>query len=441
MILYNLVQEVRINEAFIEAKCSIINAISSFAKSAPSHFMDYIPQIITNFDEIIDYVDENVNIELIIAYQSLMVSIDKAEKAQQKSTGNSLNLAKQLWIKDILPKFEKIFNESNLKIEVVNILESIYGIIDYFGRDMFIENNSLERIFNMVKTLLEFKATCQMKNEEDDLEEDEIDHDAEILDHVSDIFMITAEKLENDFHNILTALMPILKKYLSIKRTLGDRAIVFGCLADTLKYCKITIKFYFEYLLNAISENSKANMKIKDDELFRNMAFLLGVMFENEPTFCKDFFNASLNQLHVIFENAGKMGKENVIAALCRITYSLHLGYGDEILTKIIDTVYSNSPLINDYQENSTVFKFSEYLSNIADIQFYNNYANKVFDVIKYLILNKLKCQLKDEDIKQIKAFLEKLNNNIEIKNKFDEFVSKLNEEERGSLINTLQNA
>jgi hypothetical protein len=80
------VQEVRINEAFVQAKCSIINAISSFAKSAPSQFMDYIPQIITNFDEIIDYVDENVNIELIIAYQSLMVSIDKAEKAATKNS-------------------------------------------------------------------------------------------------------------------------------------------------------------------------------------------------------------------------------------------------------------------------------------------------------------------------------------------------------------------
>ena len=257
-----------------------------------------------------------------------MVSIDKAEKAANKNSGNSLNLAKQLWMKDILPKFKKIFSESNLKIEIVNVLESIYGIIDYFGKEMFIENNLLERIFTKIKTLLGFKATCQLKNEEEDLEEDEIDHDAEILDHVSDIFMITAEKLQNDFHPILSGLMPILKKYLSTKRSLGDRAIVFGCLADTLKYCKITIKFYFEFLLSAITENTKANLKMKDDELFRNMAYLLGTMFENDPAFCKDFFNASLNQLHLIFENAGKMGKENVIAALCRIAYSLQLAYG-----------------------------------------------------------------------------------------------------------------
>ena len=93
---------------------------------------------------------------------------------------------------------------------------------------MFIENNSLERIFKMIKTLLEYKANCQIKNEEEDLEEDEIDHDAEILDHVSDIFMITAEKLQNDFHPILCNLMENLKKYLSTKRSLGDRAIVFG---------------------------------------------------------------------------------------------------------------------------------------------------------------------------------------------------------------------
>ncbi len=403
--------------------------------------MDYIPLIITNFDEIIDYVDENVNIELIIAYQSLMVSIDKAEKAANKNSGNSLNLAKQLWMKDILPKFEKIFNESNLKIEVVNVLESIYGIIDYFGKEMFIENNSLERIFTMIKTLLEYKATCQIKNEEEDLEEDEIDHDAEILDHVSDIFMITAEKLENDFHPILSSLMDILKKYLNTKRSLGDRAIVFGCLADTLKYCKITIKFYFEFLLKAITENTKANLKTKDDELFRNMAFLLGVMFENESAFCKDFFNASLNQLHLIYENAGKMGKENVIASLCRVAYSLQLNYEDEILKKIIDSIFTNCPLINDYQENITIFKLTEYLSSVAGLDFYNKYSNKIFEVMKYLVNNKLKCQLKDEDLKRIKALLEKLSMNNDIKNMFDGYMSTLNEEERGTFINNLATA
>jgi len=371
-----------------------------------------------------------------------MVSIDKAEKAANKNSGgNSLNLAKQLWLKDILPKFEKIFSESNLKIEIVNVLESLYGIIDYFGREMFIENNSLERIFTMIKSLLEFKATCQMKNEEEDLEEDEIDHDAEILDHVSDIFMITAEKLQNDFHPILSSLMPLLKKYLSTKRSLGDRAIVFGCLADTLKYCKITIKFYFEFLLNAITENSKANLKVKDDELFRNMAFLLGVMFENDPLFSKDFFNASLNQLHLIFEHAGKMGKENVIAALCRIAFSLQLSYSNEILLKIIDIVFANVPLINDFQENINVFKFADYLTNIADIQFYNKFGVKVFEVVKFLVLNKLKCQLKDEEIKQIKVMLEKLNNNEVIKAILDAFLAGLSEEERGNFVNVLQTA
>ena len=159
--------------------------------------------------------------------------------------------------------------------------------------------DTMERIFKMVKTLLEFKATCQIKNDEDDLEEDEIDHDAEILDHVCDIFMITAEKLENDFHPILASFMEILKKYLSVNRSLGDRATFFGCLADVFTHCKITPKFYFEFLLKSITENTKKNLKTKDDELFRNMAFLIGVMYEADPQEFKDFFNAAMNQLMI----------------------------------------------------------------------------------------------------------------------------------------------
>ena len=419
-------------------------AISKFARSCPSQFLKYIEEILKNFDDITDYVDENVNIELIIAYQSLLVSIDKAEKANlsENQTHQTLNLARKLWMNDILPKFERIFQNSDLKIEVVNVLESIYGIINYFGRDLFIDNNSLERIFNMIKTLLEFKATCQIKNDEEDLEEDEIDHDAEILDHISDVLMITAEKLENDFHPILSGLMDLLKKYLSVKRSLGDRSTVFGCLADTLKYCKITAKFYLEFLLKIISDNIKENMKNKDDDLFRNMAFLIGVLFESNPDAAKDYFNACMNQLQTVYENSQRMGKDNVIASLCRISIAMNLNFSDEnnseIFKKIIDTVFTNCPLISDYHENVTVFKFIEYIYDKFDLEYYNKYSMKMFEVIKYLLINELKCGITSEILINIKTLLEKINTNQTIKVYFENFLNSMNNEEKEKFINTI---
>ena len=116
------------------------------------------------------------------------------------------------------------------------------------------------------------------------------------------------------------------------------------------------------------------------------------------------------------------------------------IGLRDEILSKIIDSVFTNVPLNNDFNENLTVLKFVDYLSNIADIHFYNKYALKVFDVLKYLVLNKLKCQLKDEEIKHIKAILEKLNNNEQLKTIFDGFLAGLSEEERENFVNSIQN-
>ncbi len=439
-------QEIKVNEAFVEAKCSVINAISSFAKSSPQKFLIYIEEILKNFDEIIDYVEENVNIELIIAYQSLLVSIDKAERANNPNSENSqsLTLAKKLWMNDILPKFEKIFEDSNLKIEVVNVLESIYGIIDYFGKNLFINNNSMERIFKIVKTLLEFKATCQIKNDEDDLEEDEIDHDAEILDHVCDIFMIVAEKLGNDFHPILASFMEILKKYLSVNRSIGDRATFFGCLADVFTHCKITPKFYFEFLLKSITENTKKNLKAKDDELFRNMAFLLGVMYEADALEFKDFFNPTMNQLMIIYENSGKMGKENVLAALCRISYSLKLDFSNttrEILTKITESVFSNVPLVGDFHENLTIFYFIEYIYNKLDDSAYNKYWSRIFEVLKYMILNKNKMTLKSEDLKRVKNLLEIFDKSSKIKTLMDASLILLTPEEKENFIVTINSA
>ena len=89
------------------------------------------------------------------------------------------------------------------------------------------------------------------------------------------------------------------------------------------------------------------------------MAFLIGVMYEADPAAFKDFFNSSMNQLMIIYENAGTKGKENVLASLCRITYSLKLDFSEgtkEILCKILESVFSNCPLVGDFLENLTIF-------------------------------------------------------------------------------------
>ena len=156
------IEDVYVNDAFVDAKCSVILAITNFAKASPTSFVNYIQDVFINFESLWNYVHDNVNLEMIMAYQSLIVSINDAEekiKLVNSQTGdNTESLAKKIWVGDVFPKYERVFEESDLKEEVCKVLESVHEIINHFGKSLFINNNTLEKIIGMCVSLLENKA-------------------------------------------------------------------------------------------------------------------------------------------------------------------------------------------------------------------------------------------------------------------------------------------
>jgi hypothetical protein len=410
-------------------------ALMNFARGCPGEFMLYLPRVMQIFETLWDYIHENVNSELIVAYEELLYTISDAETTQTEE----VKLYIKAWMHEILPKYEKIINESDNKEEVVKVLESIHGILLHFGTEILMNNNSLERIMNITSALLDFKALCQVKNDEVDEEED-LDHDEQILGGVVDIYLVLSEKLGNEFHASFSTIFESLKKYLSVKRSEADRSMVFGLFADVLKYSKISTKFYIEILFNAINENIKKNMKKKNDDLFRHIAYLIGILFESDISVAKEYLNASMNNLQTIYENSGKMGRDNVIAALCRIICS-ELLTGD-LLSKSIETIFANIPLMNDTFENITILRFITHISLKIDLNTFQSYFDKVMNTIKFVVLNEIKCGTSKQVLKDVKVYLENLNGNDVIKAMIEtSLINNFNEIERERFINTVRNA
>jgi hypothetical protein len=424
--------DVYVNEAFVDAKCSVILAITTFARACPNEFMAYLERVINSFESLWDYIHDNVNIELITAYEELLIVLDEAEISE-----GSEKLYKKAWMLQVLPKYEAIIKESDLKVEVVKVLESINGLIDHFGAKLFENNNSLSRVIALTKLLLDYQAVCQNKNDEEDELED-IDHDEQILGGVVDIYLTLSEKIGNEFHICLTQFFDSLKKYLAVSRSEADRSMVIGCFADILKYSKTSVKFYINIIFTSIEENITKNQKKKNDDLYRHLAYLIGILFESDPEAASPYFLQSLGFLQTIFENSIKMGKDNVIAALCRI--STHYT-GHELFPKIIDTIFKNIPLQNDTFENITVMKFIISITDSLDIASFEAIFERVILTIKMIVLNELKCGTKKENIKEIKNYLEILNSNETIKSWIDSSLGKyFNDLEKDRFINTIRN-
>jgi hypothetical protein len=435
-----------VNHSFIDTKCSVILAITNFAKNSPKEFIPYIKEVFVHFEGLWDYIHDNVNIELILAYQSLLESIFEAEKGENVQSQESL--AKKICVSEVFPRYESIIENSDIKEEVVKVLEAIYNIIDYFGFEIFLSNNLLERIMKICETLLEFKACCQLKGDEED--EEDIDHDEQILGGVVDLFLILSEKLKNEFHPYLTKYFTCFKKYLSPARTESDRSMIFGCMADVLKYSTISVKFFIDIIFQTIEENLKKNLKKKHDELYRHIAYLIGILFEADPESSKKYLEQSLKYLQGIFDNSKKNGKENVIASLCRIALALRLSLQSQdsqeqvVFATITETILSNIPLKSDIKENSTIFKFIQYLGTQGSDSLYKilgSYFQPILDTIKTLVVNDVKCETPKETIKEIKIYLEGLSNFDEgIKMQIETYVSLLPEIDREKFLNSIRN-
>lgn len=433
------IEDVYVSDAFVDAKCSAILAITNFAKACPCEFLTYIKDVFINFEALWDYIHDNVNLELIQAYHSLLLSVQEAE---EKSGTQQYDepLAKKVWVMEVFPKFERVVEESDLKEEIVKVLEGIYAVINQFGKSIFANNNTFERIIKLSITLLENKATCQIKNDED---EDDPDHDEEILGGVVDIFLISSEKLENEFHNYFSTVFPYLKKYLSPKRLESDRSMIFGCIADTLKHCKTSTKFYIEILLSTCEENINKNAKRKNEDLYRHIAYLIGVLFESDPNSAKNYFTQALQMLQTIFKNSNSTAKDNVVAALCRISMGLELTpQGCELFPQILETILGNSPLKADSLENPVIFKFIQFAADKLDMKGYELYFENILNVVKMLVLNEIKCGTSKPLLTDIKNYLEMLNNNEVLKNAIEKFINdNMTDLERERFINTIRNA
>jgi hypothetical protein len=273
--------------------------------------------------------------------------------------------------------------------------------------------------------LLKSELPCQIRNRE--AEADEIEHEEDIFSAIQNICICLSEKLGDDFHNYFNKIYPELSKYLKMNYDEEDRENAFGIIAEVLKNTKISIKFYCDKLFEEIKKNLSGKKKVKSNEnLFRHIAYLIGVLFYGDPNASKKYINQALQNLQYIFEKTKKEGKDNVIAALCRILMALDYNKNNfNLFEKSLDTIMNNLPLKYDNNENLTVLNFFIYIIDMMDLTEYQKYLNNIMKTLHCIVIFDAKCETKKEDFDKVKAYINKLNQNETIKNLIEDIINK----------------
>ena len=427
-----------INGSFVESKCSNIQAVVSFFEANPKEFLQHLDKVLILFESLWNHVDDSITAELIDAYKSMIISFHLGLSDNNKDV-DIHNLTLEFWVK-IYDKLDTTIKESDSKPCVIKSFEALYDIFEYFGKKLLTQNVMI-RLIELCKTVLDFKTITQAKNDDEECEED-LDHDEKILGGVVDIYCTLSETLGNEFHPFLTETYSHLIKYTKKDRNEGDRSMMIGCLAEVVRYCKISIKFYLDSWMIMIKDNIEKNNKNKDEELYRHCAYFIGILFEASPEETKKYTEDCLKLLQYVYENSEEVAKDNVLCALGRLSISQSIDRKSNYYKVIVDTILKNIPLTHDPMENKTIFSYIVYITDLFELSDFELYLINIMNCIKYLILNEIKCRTDKPFVLRVKQYLEKISSNNIIKEAVDKYINQnMTEKERERFVNTIQKA
>ena len=415
--------EVYWNQDFMEVKSISLKCLAIFAKSCPKIYLDkFYDFTLEQLDFFSTYINENLFFEVGDLYEAMLISLSEIKSDKEVN---------DFWINEVLTHYESFINETDDEELVGHIFAKMYNIIQHFGKNIFIDktknelNTSLDRIINLTLKLLRTELPCQIKNK--DAEEAEYEHEEDIFDSIENICVCLSEKLQDDFHNYFNIIYPELSKYLKPTFDEESRQHAFGIIAEVLRHTKISIKFHCDQLFQDINKNLSGKKKVKDNEnLFRHIAYLIGVLFSGDCEASKKYINQGLQNLQYIFEKTKKEGKDNVIAALCRLIMAYQYNKTNfPLFDKSLETIMNNLPLKYDNNENLTVLDFFIYSIEMLDLTQYEKYLNNIMKTLHCIVIFDSKCETKKEDLDKVKGYLTKLNQNDTIKNIIENIIVK----------------
>ena len=429
------------NEDFMNVKSECIKSLGIIIKNCINFISNEIlKESIDLLEKFNNYIDDTILFDVILAYENILYGIEKK---------NNQNDLIQFWF-ETFSHYEEIITTTDNKELVSDTFSCIYKIIDHFKLIIFnninnVNNNTLQRIIELTKKLLTNNLPCQIKNNSLSTSSD-FDHEEEIFDSITDVFLILSKILGDNFHNYFSELFPYLKKYLNPSFDVEDRIFSFGILAEVFRYNKMSVKFYIDEIYNLIDNNlnEKKNNKKNIEGLFRHISYLIGIFFQSDVENSKKFVDKSLNILNGMFNNKKikKDGKDNIISALIRIIINMKYNKNNfNFWNDVVDKIFENLPFKYDVNENLNALDFLIYTLNIFDLNEFKKYFEKIFDVCMIVIINDKKCKSSKEDFLKIKEYLKTLEKNDELKNLMQNYINnKMNNEEREKFMNVLNN-
>ena len=361
-----------VHEGFINTKKAALTALGALAEHTKESFYPYLEDsmsmlLIEGVGACYSYHGA-IRAEAMICLEQLTRVVCARHGPHEdplKGVSTPLNAVVNEVMKAALTTFINVMDQDAEKEPVAAAVEGVAAILGRIGlvglmimTDDKPPRNMAEPLFQVLTKLVSEKAACQTEtNFEQHEGDDDDDHDAVVMDSVSDLIGTLAKVMGAEFMPVFDSWVKPLLKFAKANRLYTDRSMVMGCFAEVIGEFGAPAIKYADTVLPII----KVGLGDEMEPVRRNAAYAMGVFVEATGDALGGSILPILQAIHPLCvrpahqqgSDCGGADIDNAIAAVARIIMAMPSVVP---LGQMLPVLVSSLPLRVDFDEGATIY-------------------------------------------------------------------------------------
>ncbi|KNE55396.1 hypothetical protein AMAG_01292 [Allomyces macrogynus ATCC 38327] len=364
----------KVNSAIAEEKSTAIDVLGDLFEATEAEFLPYLDETMSLLLENTTHYHDAVRKSIILSLFKILAAMHKMSNPVAWQAGlpapvplheNVANMA-HVVMSAVLTMFE----EEDERIVAAELCDALQGALRLVGPALIQSHGMLDKLANLLLSVLQGKHLSQMDEDGEDMDADELaEYDGMLIAAAGDVVGALAHVLGGAaFAPYGQRLLPQLNKYFKPSSQTSERSMAVGVLADVAAGLRDAVTAWHGPMLHVFTR------ALEDPELEvqSNGCFGLGVLAE----FTTTAYDAAALLAPLVPRVSAPAGaapldipqaRDNACGAVARILLRAdHWRTPAVVATNALPLLIASLPLRADYEENRPVFDLIGHLLRLG---------------------------------------------------------------------------
>ncbi|KAG6651912.1 importin-4 [Carya illinoinensis] len=338
------VRNISIRTGVLDEKAAATQALGLFAQHTKSSYAPYLEESLKILVRHSGYFHEDVRLQATIALKHILLAALTIFQSQNEGAAKT-----KVILDTVMNIYIKTLAEDDDKEVVAQACLSVADIIKEYGY-MAVEPY-MPRLVDATLLLLREESACQQTEPDSDIDDDDTQHDEELMDAVSDLLPAFAKSMGSHFAPIFAKLYDPLMKFARASRPPQDRTMVVACLAEVAQDMGSPIAGYVDRVMPLVLKELTSSEATNR----RNAAFCVGELCKNGGESALKYYGDTLRGLYPLFGESepDNAVRDNAAGAVARMI----MVHPESVpLNQVLPVFLKVLPLKEDHEESITVY-------------------------------------------------------------------------------------